>query len=134
MTREIKFRAWDVDKKLFVNLEEKHKEKYFVDLSNGQLEIGYFLNDGDYQGLEIQQYTGLKDKNGKEIYEGDIIKGTDRWTYSDSSFVFYKVEWESPVNNPNDYPNIIHGYCLEDSKQMEIVGNVYENPKLLQNK
>lgn len=106
--REIKFRAWDAEHK---------KMRGHTDPQTIQAVI--FGND--YGGrIEIMQYTGLKDKNGKEIYEGDIAILPDRWPkfpvrYIDGMFCLEGTSWP------------LHEYYEE----CEIIGNIYENPELL---
>ena len=81
----------------------------------------------NYEPIKLMQYTGLKDKNGKEIYEGDIAKSgkrlfVARWNNDIASFV-----WE-PLDGESSYPCFNVGTV----KNMEIVGNVFENPELLE--
>ena len=98
MQREIKFRAWNKNDETFT----------YFDL-NDQVEP---------MGRPITQFTGLKDKNGKEIYEGDLIKAD--W------------HWEEPVEvelGPFWFHEMIE-YGL-DGKNFEVIGNIYENPELL---
>jgi|SRR5882762_2029914 len=122
MLREFKFRAWDKT-------------------NNGMLYEGFgILSIGlifghtnlekivDYKNLEIMQFTGFLDKNGKDIYEGDIVKSKDRYLYS-GGYEIYVVEWQEKVKNHNDYPNEISGYLI--GRDAEIIGNIYENPELL---
>lgn len=75
----------------------------------------------------VGQFTGLFDKNGNEIYEGDIIKGFDItievW-YSEEKACFI-AEMKEPQN---DMVDILGGY---DTARMEIVGNIYDNPELI---
>lgn len=100
-----------------------------------------FLADEDYindidsidlSSIEVDidtvgQFTGLFDKNGKEIYEGDIIKGFDItievW-YSEDRACFI-AEMKEPQN---DMVDILGGY---DTQRMEIIGNIYDNPDLI---
>ena len=76
------------------------------------------------------QYTGLKDKTGKEIYEGDLVKWTDELGENPNIF---KVAYETaqwvivPISDP------VLGWYIGE-KELEIIGNVYENPELVQQK
>jgi len=82
--------------------------------------ISYVGFDGD-GFFKLMQYTGLKDKNGKEIYEGDIVKGTGG--------EFNEEVWEAGWNEDRDFIgwSITPQNC-EDG--LEIIGNIYENPEL----
>jgi uncharacterized phage protein (TIGR01671 family) len=81
--------------------------------------------------IESQQFTGLKDKHGKEIYEGDIVR-KDGW--------IYEIRWSkygagSDLATKNDsWPKQEDGYAyhsgLYDTEIIEVIGNVYENPEL----
>lgn len=108
--REIKFRFWN----------EENKKMLYRNLGNPFIER--HMND------VITQFTGLLDKNGKEIYEGDIIV---------SSFSPNKVEVVE-INNISHFDgNFSHiqgiGFVTElGIDNLEIIGNIWENPKLLE--
>ncbi len=103
MNREIKFRIWDTDAK-----EMRYNTSY-----NAVLKEFYWRQGGYTCSVPGgMQYTGLKDKSGKEIYEGDIIRIYD--------LVNFKIEWD-------DYQAQLN----TESYRLEIVGNIYENPELL---
>jgi uncharacterized phage protein (TIGR01671 family) len=113
--REIKFRAWD-----------KTRNEY---LSGGRVLISVEPgnNPKSYPSRDrfiLEQYTGLKDKNGREIYEGDIIKSINRDEYCDEVTITERIE---VVESLNKYIETLlwipcHG---------EIIGNIHENPELL---
>ncbi|HFU3721136.1 TPA: YopX family protein [Streptococcus suis] len=83
----------------------------------------------------LMQYTGLKDKNGKEIFEGDILKCTS----FDGSFWYETVSWDSTLagfaTQQNGYDATAISY-ITDSKAItvEIIGDIYQNPELLEEK
>lgn len=84
----------------------------------------------------IMQYTGTKDKNGKEIYESDIIQIKDRfvmWSKSKGQIVEdvnAVVVWSGDGFIPQRLPNT--RLWILDMEQYEVVGNIYENPELLE--
>lgn len=125
--REIKFRIWDIDEKKF-NVNEKDRlgcgdtKKCMserVDFENNSVEI-----NADERYI-FSEYTGLKDKNNKEIYEGDIVKFLNGifeviWCNEKASFMLKNKEYKEFLN-----------FIYENNNGMEIVGNIYENSELL---
>lgn len=144
MSREIKFRAWEDNK------------MYYQVRCGGMFDGIPTAPDvwdegaGDWSNLtgqpytKVMQYTGLKDKNGKEIYEGDIVKGyydefdtyfaeNNRHEFtSDVKYITnsFKVDRDT-VNGEGRIRN--YGYQgVWDSETVEVIGNIYENPELLE--
>ena len=110
--KEIKFRAWN-GKVFNYNSLNKNFEGYLKEFRD---EI-----------VKYQLFTGLKDKNGKEIYEGDVLKikyykGRKR-AFRIEEVTYEKFEFE-------EYGDCI-GFLAYNSKNIEIIGNKFENPKLL---
>ena len=132
--REIKFRAWFG----FTELTNEPQMQEFpyagmVDdslcFSDGGYVDGYFANTE--QPIAVMQYTGLKDKNGKEIYEGDIL-------YSGQT-VPSKLKLGMPTAVFYDDNNAHFGFYYQHKlttktikrHHIEIIGNIYENPELV---
>ena len=126
MKREIKFRAWDDDFKVMHPLLTINEISEIRRSGNG---FGAVAMNFNWDQLLWLQFTGLHDKNGKEIYEGDIIKTNWGYLYKVvfSKGCFYGEYINETPANPftEDDINIFHDSVIE------IVGNLYENPELI---
>ena len=141
--REIKFRAWDKkENKLVYELESEFTDTglrfYSIDMDG---DIGYIesVTGCDETNLDfgtikdrfmLMQYTGLKDKNGKEIYEGDIVKANfDDIKYKEikefNSEVIFGYGQFYVCHNSIVYP------VFDIFAHIEMIGNIYENPELM---
>ncbi|AAO36633.1 YopX family protein (endogenous virus) [Clostridium phage phiCTC2B] len=128
MNREVKFRAWD--KELNMMVYTKEQTGHIEYNTNPADTINIILNQDDY-GYVFMQYTGLKDKNEKEIYEGDIIKKSNRSSnlyeiiYQDSIACFRCKVIKGDIKS---FPCLNIGTV----RNCEVIGNIYENPELLE--
>lgn len=138
--REIKFRSWIAKHKLMVYSD--HSD--ICRTGPNEFEISPFVveipvNDPSIgtEELEWQQYIGLKDKNGKDIYEGDLIS-----TYKKTKKIFWEVKFGTWIVGKDDYEtdeHEVYGWYMEKIGEQtsiygEVVGNIYENPELLTHK
>ena len=130
--REIKFRAWDKKSKMIRTVDDL-KNLWTLNNHGGDLKtipnvivINQSYAGGDLElvvgkDCDLMQYTGLKDKNDKEIYEGDILQR-------------YKVNGEPYKNTKIVEYEISRFSNLENLYETEIIGNIHENKELLKQK
>ena len=125
--REIKFRAWLKEDKKMVNVETMDfTDKSIQYLKRSEIINAYILRRESFDDVELMQYTGLKDKNGKEIYKGDIVVlnniENDNMCIVRYEHSSYRLEgWSLREDLSN----------VED-RFLEVVGNIYENKNLLE--
>jgi len=136
--RTIKFRAWDDGKKEWLlGYEYPNLGGFSMDgecvlmgeWANVCTSFMFENNNRKRSDLKLMQFTGLKDKNGKEIYEDDILK-----------IKGFKESWKTKVRFENggfcidveeqDYNITLLGF-LDDEAIVEVIGNIYQNPELL---
>ena len=141
--REIKFRAWDKKEKtmiLFGSAETSSTSGFWGDgVDNYKIQFeregetnGYNHDDfNESAAVDLMQYTGLKDKNGVEIYEGDRVrftvegdsanlKQTGVIEWCDSCCHGFRLQWDHFGNNERI-----------SNHELEVIGNIYENPELI---
>ena len=133
MQREIKFRAWNIkEERMIQNIQQEYdgkEEDCFAQFIEQEANHGRSGEKGKYH---VMQYTGLKDKNGVEIYEGDILEYIDPNNILRKSNVEYVAPkfqaMTAPQNNMPIYDVI--GMSLSDAvhpwRKIEIVGNIFE--------
>ena len=119
---EYKFRAWDEKLKLKLYGDDiEEGENYHTGLSYGKLFIAYKSEESDWDELSIMQYTGLKDKNGIEIYCGDLLERISG---------FYIVVWDN-VSCGFKKKSLSGGMLSLSGNQNKVIGNIYENSELI---
>ena len=132
-----KFRVWDKENKMMWNIERWHIEDEYFDLIEPNKSVIDFKANRTWRkqsDVTLMQSTGLFDKNDKEIFEGDILKCT---SINGRLWHETNVSWDSTIAgfviHKNIYEATSIGY-LTDSKSItvEIIGNIYENPELLE--
>ena len=128
MKQEIKFRAWNKKDKVMVDVAAMNfGPSGLWSLIEDAVDAELQLSDS----YELMQYTGLHDKNGREIYEGDVVD------------IGLRNQDGKPVIAPVSYETYAAGYVLDNggngiwqrlTKECEVIGNTFENPELLEGK
>lgn len=142
--REIKFRGKTIEGKwiygsLYCQVDSNYKKTYYI-LNEDFIKvlippINVPTKVPSFNSVNentIGQYTGLKDKNGVEIYEGNIVYCQTKFGKSKAIIEFINGKFAARWNSDVTYPqNGHHIACYDINKRFEIIGNVYDNPELL---
>lgn len=132
--REIKFRCWDKEYEKMTCFDDEdyqytpplvfRLDQVFKKDSNYDDYEDFEYNDITDE-IEIMQYTGLHDKNGKEIYEGDIVKSffVDTDEAGNEIYKYYIIEVK--------YDEVLCSYNIDKFMNLKKIGNIYENKELL---
>ncbi len=136
MTRPIKFRAWHnltrvmIDWRMLMILMNGKDVVLIEGLndytkrdgsSNGEIWSTYLSNVNPFSldGIQLMQFTGLTDKNGKEIFEGDVVEWSVAYMFGEGEKCRAVMEWKGQLLVPHINPT------------SEVIGNIYENPELI---
>lgn len=153
MNREIKFRAWNpFDQKMYYPTGDESAlspvsydlgmwlggwEVYEITAQHGKRIVVASQTRQGHKGGDLMQYTGLRDKNGAEIYEGDVLQET----YMNVAFnkLPKEVRWhehfaEYVFVDSSGKHEIVQSRAHTDIENSEIIGNIYENPELMKPK
>lgn len=129
--RELKYRVWDVENESY---DDPYSYAYYAMTQDGGLDFychGDCMDEAEPDKYIVEQYTGLTDKNGKEIYEGDIVQEEIDFNSKMTDGIFkYEVYWDNttlswgvrPIG-----PESIHEYLWECNQSLDVIGNIHEN-------
>lgn len=140
MNQPIKFRAWDKTDGKMVDLATSNLDAFGVCLFHDLCIKGKttFKNAEEVHEYEVMQFTGLHDKNGREIYEGDVLRDAE-WGMRNEG-VFFNTEkgafyawWRYDKPKSGQRKDVFSGgyFDAERASHGEVIGNIYENPELL---
>jgi uncharacterized phage protein (TIGR01671 family) len=134
--KEIKFRCWDIGRKewmdsIWLNGDGVQSGTSFDFNRSLNEQLRHDLTTG----IALMQYTGLKDKNGKEIYDGDILTCEGGYEAPEGEEIcqdISQVYWDNDLLQFRVQCKCGDVWSLEEYDYEEIIGNIYENPELLQ--
>jgi uncharacterized phage protein (TIGR01671 family) len=112
MKREFKFRLWDKQEKVMSTPFTFGEGCGYKDGRDGTLHYPESMDD---EHCDFMQYTGIKDKNGVEVYEDDIVKSYGQY--------IRRIKWRNGQG--------LSGFNVSAGNGLEVIGNIYENPDLL---
>ena len=135
MNRKIRFRAWDKARQIMIGYDyhknwdkEADSEEYYA--PSYSLWLGFIEQACEDEGLIVEQFTGLIDKNFNPIYENDIIKR--EWSYNNTVTVKV-VQWDDRrAGFTTDKERLADYFHNHPGDLYEVIGNIHENPELLE--
>ena len=131
MNREIKFRAWDIQNKrmiYFNAFEQWGFIDHTKDSTRSSTSCDRLMLSTDPKEFLWMQFTGLLDKNGKEIFENDVVSITRHGDTINHAIVYQSGAWRLEPDGP--YPT--RYICEFNSSIIEVIGNIHENKELLE--
>lgn len=135
MSRKIEYRVWDNKSKSY---DDPYSYAYYALTQDGGLDFychGDHMSEADPDVYFVEQYTGLKDENGKEIYEGDIVEEDIDFNSKMTDGTFrYRVYWDEdllcwsldPIGEES-----IHNELWQTNLSRRVIGNIHENSEIL---
>lgn len=130
-----KFRVWMKSLKWMCDVTNISLDSKFVDICQQGDTERYTEMSVEFDEITLMQSTGLEDKNGKEIFEGDIL--CDEGIEQESEFVYVTVSYREGMWVCDQITDELCGYggaLNEFNNDYSIIGNIYENPELLEEK
>ena len=136
--KEVKFRVWDRNEEIMAEItsirfsKSQHTLIGYRYSKNGKvIDNQSYIDENGWGTAALMQYTGLKDKNGNEIYEGDVVE------YKDFSSGLYLFREQPKTTGIIKINNLLRGIYLKgmgtfEGSKVEVIGNIFENKELLE--